>query len=243
MAEVQIRSREDILLLTLADWLVWRVPEHWVAPEMRPPAPPRGRASKARLKAWRQAEQRWQKNQETLRRWLREYGEAAIRQQFPGDPVHHFTSDLCYIAPVGGSRYYRTSGKLDGTSGADPRLLSSWEWDSFAPQARWPIGGFGVDADVQILNARDLGKRSSVYCTLVDRTTKWGNRFEMAGDESKRDEVIQQYRDDIVKQPALMAALEELRGKHLICWCAPKRCHAEVLFELLYNRPYRRTEE
>jgi hypothetical protein len=24
----------------------------------------------------------------------------------------------------------------------------------------------------------------------------------------------------------------ELRGKNLVCWCAPERCHAEVLIEL-----------
>jgi Domain of unknown function (DUF4326) len=35
-----------------------------------------------------------------------------------------------------------------------------------------------------------------------------------------------------VRQPSLIAALHELRGKHLVCWCAPERCHAEVLIEL-----------
>ena len=33
----------------------------------------------------------------------------------------------------------------------------------------------------------------------------------------------------IAQQPALLAALGELRGKHLVCWCAPERCHAELL--------------
>jgi hypothetical protein len=32
-----------------------------------------------------------------------------------------------------------------------------------------------------------------------------------------------------VLQPSLMAALHELRGKRLVSWCAPARCHAEVL--------------
>jgi len=47
-----------------------------------------------------------------------------------------------------------------------------------------------------------------------------------------RDEVIAKYRAWIVRQPALMAALHELRGKSLLCWCAPERCHADVLMEL-----------
>jgi hypothetical protein len=29
-----------------------------------------------------------------------------------------------------------------------------------------------------------------------------------------------------------MAALPELRGKDLACWCAPERCHGQVLLEL-----------
>src|SRR5215831_6014372 len=30
----------------------------------------------------------------------------------------------------------------------------------------------------------------------------------------------------------LMAALPELRGKDLACWCSPEPCHGEVLLEL-----------
>jgi uncharacterized protein DUF4326 len=52
------------------------------------------------------------------------------------------------------------------------------------------------------------------------------------GRDGSRDEVIAKYRAWIVRQPALMAALHELRSKDLICWCAPERCHAEVLIEL-----------
>ena len=59
----------------------------------------------------------------------------------------------------------------------------------------------------------------------------WGNPF-VIGRDSSRDEVIAKYRAWIVRQPALMAALPELRGKNLVCWCAPERCHADVLIEL-----------
>jgi hypothetical protein len=43
----------------------------------------------------------------------------------------------------------------------------------------------------------------------------------------------EKYRAWIVQQPDLMAALPDLDGLHLVCWCAPERCHAEVLLELL----------
>ena len=52
------------------------------------------------------------------------------------------------------------------------------------------------------------------------------------GRDGSRDEVIAKYRAWIVQQPALMAALPELRNKDLVCWCAPNRCHSEVLIEL-----------
>jgi hypothetical protein len=35
-----------------------------------------------------------------------------------------------------------------------------------------------------------------------------------------------------MRQPALMAALHELRSKNLVYWCAPEPCHADVLLEL-----------
>jgi hypothetical protein len=58
-----------------------------------------------------------------------------------------------------------------------------------------------------------------------------GTPFVIPRDGS-RDEVIAKYRAWIVQQPALMAALPELRGKDLVCWCAPSPCHADVLLEL-----------
>jgi hypothetical protein len=61
--------------------------------------------------------------------------------------------------------------------------------------------------------------------------SKWGNPFKI-GLDGTRDEVIAKYRAWIVQQPALMAALPELRGQDLACWCAPEPCHGDVLLEL-----------
>jgi len=47
-----------------------------------------------------------------------------------------------------------------------------------------------------------------------------------------RDGVIAQYRAWLLRRPELMAALQKLRGKDLAYWCAPERCHGEVLLEL-----------
>jgi hypothetical protein len=83
----------------------------------------------------------------------------------------------------------------------------------------------------EVLNAREVGRRSTPDRVFVARGSKWGNPFVIRRDGS-RDEVIAKYRAWLLEQPALMAALPELRGKDLICWCAPERCHADVLLEL-----------
>jgi hypothetical protein len=83
----------------------------------------------------------------------------------------------------------------------------------------------------RVLNVRQVGKRPAADRVYVGRPSKWGNPF-VIGRDGTRDEVMAKYRDWILRQPALVAALHELRGKHLVCWCAPGRCHAEVLIEL-----------
>ena len=66
------------------------------------------------------------------------------------------------------------------------------------------------------------------------RGSKWGNPFIMLDEsDAERERVIGAYRDWIMTQPELMSSLEELRGKRLGCWCAPRRCHGDVLVELL----------
>ena len=61
--------------------------------------------------------------------------------------------------------------------------------------------------------------------------SKWGNPFFLS-DESKRDEVLAKYIDWLYHQDDLLAALPELKGKTLGCWCSPKKCHGDVLAEL-----------
>ena len=83
----------------------------------------------------------------------------------------------------------------------------------------------------KVLNANLVGKRSSQSRIYVGRPSKWGNPF-VIGRDGTRDEVIAKYRAWIVQQPALMTALHDLRGKDLVCWCAPESCHGDVLLAL-----------
>ncbi len=74
--------------------------------------------------------------------------------------------------------------------------------------------------------------KRSEFDVYIGRPSKWGNPFSI-GPDGDRAEVIEKYREWIKNQPELLASLEELRGKVLGCWCAPKACHGEVLIELL----------
>jgi hypothetical protein len=67
---------------------------------------------------------------------------------------------------------------------------------------------------------------------LGQSASKWANPF-VENTDGTRDEVIEKYRAWIVQQPELMAALPELKGKVLGCYCKPKACHGDVLVELL----------
>lgn len=65
----------------------------------------------------------------------------------------------------------------------------------------------------------------------IDRKSKWGNPFVL-GPDGDRDTVIRRYAEEhLPYQPSLLAALSELRGKTLGCWCAPARCHGDALAE------------
>ena len=73
--------------------------------------------------------------------------------------------------------------------------------------------------------------KREAYDVYIGRPSKWGNPFAI-GEDGTRAEVIEKYRAWIVQQPHLMAALHELKGKRLGCWCAPRACHGDVLAEL-----------
>ena len=100
------------------------------------------------------------------------------------------------------------------------------------------LSGYGSSATWTADPGEEVGPRV-VHCKRErydvyvgrGRGSRWGNPFKSPRDGS-RDEVIAKYERWLVSQPELMAALPELRGKVLGCWCAPKPCHADVLLRL-----------
>jgi hypothetical protein len=65
----------------------------------------------------------------------------------------------------------------------------------------------------------------------IGRPSKWGNPFAI-GRDGTREQVIARYERWLLEQPELLAALPELAGKTLGCWCAPRACHGDVLARL-----------
>lgn len=60
----------------------------------------------------------------------------------------------------------------------------------------------------------------------------WGNRWHIRN-EANRDQVCDRFDAYAVERHADDPEwLAPLRGKSLICWCTPKRCHAETLLRL-----------
>jgi uncharacterized protein DUF4326 len=70
------------------------------------------------------------------------------------------------------------------------------------------------------------------YDVYIGRPSKWGNPY-VIGRDGTRAQVIAKYRAWLLRRPELVAALSELRGKVLGCWCAPLPCHGDVLVDLI----------
>lgn len=91
------------------------------------------------------------------------------------------------------------------------------------------------------MTPRVLNKRGNAIpagAVYVGRPSKWGNPFKIGRDAKgkrwSREDVINLYREWLTtnEKDGLMKDLHELRGKDLVCWCAPLPCHADVLLEL-----------
>lgn len=78
--------------------------------------------------------------------------------------------------------------------------------------------------------------KDAVY---VGRPTKFGNPFShlTSGTLAQhlvkdRDEAVKRFEEYLLtNKPLLNAAQAELKGKSLVCWCAPKSCHADILIK------------
>jgi hypothetical protein len=77
-------------------------------------------------------------------------------------------------------------------------------------------------------------KREASGGVYIGRPTKWGNPFKISPSMT-REQVVHAYRRWIMDPAQAQLrddARRELRGKVLVCWCAPRPCHGDVLLEI-----------
>lgn len=100
-----------------------------------------------------------------------------------------------------------------------------------------------ITTEIRVLNKRSLSSPlPGVAREYVGRPSPLGNPFPLR-QETDRDLVVQQYRDWLRKQwqangPAKaellkLCKLAKAGDLELVCWCAPKACHADVIREAI----------
>lgn len=67
---------------------------------------------------------------------------------------------------------------------------------------------------------------------FIGRPSPFGNPFHI-GPDGDRDTVIEKYRLWLLSQPELLSKVRtDLKGKHLVCFCSPLRCHGDILLAI-----------
>jgi len=82
----------------------------------------------------------------------------------------------------------------------------------------------------KVLNKYHGGMKPGVV--YIGRGSIYGNPF-IIGKDGDRDDVINKYEEYLMRNTELLAKVKaNLRGKDLVCFCAPKRCHGDVLLKI-----------
>ena len=82
-----------------------------------------------------------------------------------------------------------------------------------------------------VVNIRTIAGIQQGCDVYIGRPSKWGNPF-LINAVRDRDAAVEQYAEWIKTQPGLLASIPELKDRRLGCYCAPLRCHGDVLAAL-----------
>ena len=92
---------------------------------------------------------------------------------------------------------------------------------------------------MKILNRSSMKDVNLETQAIVSRPGPFGNPF-VVGIDGDRERVIQRFKsyfnDRMLRDSWYKKKVLQLEGKDLICWCAPLRCHAEVIRDYLARR-------
>ncbi len=101
---------------------------------------------------------------------------------------------------------------------------------------------------VYVVNKRTFKQKEDDLTFYVGRPTFFGNPY-VIGKDGTREEVVQKYKTKFFIPLLLkgdfyvmyilktLAAIAKMKNLYLVCWCAPKACHGDVIKEFLdrYN--------
>lgn len=80
---------------------------------------------------------------------------------------------------------------------------------------------------------RKTAPQDAVY---IGRGSPYGNPF-VIGKDGSRDDVCDKFEEAIESLPEVRKLMKrKLKGKHLVCFCKPARCHGDYLLKLA-NEP------
>lgn len=83
-----------------------------------------------------------------------------------------------------------------------------------------------------MLNKYTMSEVDRPNAVYIGRGSPWGNPFKV-GVHGTRDEVCDRFEREVL--PNL--DLTYLRGKDLVCFCAPLRCHGDSIIAALAREP------
>jgi hypothetical protein len=95
----------------------------------------------------------------------------------------------------------------------------------------------GFERRVPILpkDAVYIGREAGRYRL---RRSIWANmKLPPNATHDQRNRSVDGYETHLRCDPVMMAQLSELGGRDLVCWCAPERCHGDVLLKLANAAP------
>ncbi len=115
--------------------------------------------------------------------------------------------------------------------------LKMSHWSDSEKSRRFDVeSGIAVVANIaKDLNLINWAKLEGLFAA-VDRSTQWGNPFEMPGD-GDRETVCESYKVYFGLKKSLHQRLKVLEGKVLGCHCYPEMCHGDYLAEIA-NKGY-----
>jgi|688.fasta_scaffold00571_65 hypothetical protein len=142
--------------------------------------------------------------------------------------------------PADWNTHGKRAGFLRNTQMAEHADALIALWDNVSPGTQHMIAiatrlGLRLHVEqphVPRLYNRLNGPVAPLDTVYIGRPSKWANPY-VIDKHGTREEVIERYRLYLVLNPELyVAAKRELRGKDLVCFCAPEACHGDVLLEI-----------